>query len=321
MNRKILLTLALTTVAVVVATVFAIRKPSVVSGRAATAAELVSPRALAAIQRMQNAKGIQRELLTVIESEPNPARRSRAVERAAAMVEPEDFAVTLGALVQSTDPAAAELRDELVRRWAESNPAAVASWAAQLPEVSATQAVLKQIAVAWADKDLGGATNWLASMPEGATKQSATLDIAYEAAAAAPVASLSLAVTLPATEERDDLMVHAVSQWGISDSATAINWAKRIANPDLRDKILAAAAVSLAGKDAAAAAALIGTAVRPGIVQDRAAVLIVQLWAQTSPQAAANWVNLFPESPVRAAALQSLDTIRNQQLASAAGSY
>jgi hypothetical protein len=179
---------------------------------------------------------------------------------------------------------------------------------------------LSQIASQWAETDRAAATAWLETLRDGEPRQSATMGVGYAVAADEPVTALNLASALPASTERDDLLNYALSQWAAKDSAAAIQWADQIPDTTLRQQMLATAAVALAATDGPGAAAIVGTRIKPGPIQDRAAVAIVQQWAQTSPQAAANWVNLYPDSPVRTAAVQALNTARRQQLASASGS-
>ncbi len=58
-----------------------------------------------------------------------------------------------------------------------------------------------------------------------------------------------------------------------------------------------------------------------GIEQDRAAVAIVQRWAQNSPGAAAAWVSQFADGPLRDAAAQNLLVVWTAKDAEAAGKW
>jgi hypothetical protein len=183
------------------------------------------------------------------------------------------------------------------------------------------RAALEQVAIAWANTDLPAAAGWVHALPEGDSKQAATLDLAYEAARTEPVAALELASTLPPTRERDDLLVHAVSQWSGTDSTTAAAWAMKVLDPSLRQRLVAAVAVASAEQDGAVAATLAASALGAGDEQDRTAVSIVQRWAQNSPQAAASWVSQFPDVPARDAAVQNLLALWTAQDAEAAGNW
>ena len=80
-------------------------------------------------------------------------------------------------------------------------------------------------------------------------------------------------------------------------------------------------AVASAEQDGAAAATLAANALGAGDEQDRAAVSIVQRWAQNSPQAAASWVAQFPDIPARDAAVENLLALWTAQDAEAAGNW
>jgi hypothetical protein len=82
-----------------------------------------------------------------------------------------------------------------------------------------------------------------------------------------------------------------------------------IADPDLRQSLTAAIAVAAAEASPPEAAMLLAGKIQPGAIQNRAAVAIVQRWAQQSPPDAASWVAQFPDSPVRTAAMLDLFAI------------
>ena len=90
---------------------------------------------------------------------------------------------------------------------------------------------------------------------------------------------------------------------------------------NLRERLLAAVAVSSAEKDGAAAATLAVKTLGAGDEQDRAVVSIVQRWAQNSPNAAASWVAQWPDTPARDAATQNLLALWTGQDSQAAAAW
>ncbi len=217
---------------------------------------------------------------------------------------PENFPDELDNLSGQTDTSAAESRQLLVRRWADQNPAAAAAWLAH--ESPLNSALLQQVAIAWAGHDLPAAVEWVRNLPVGAEQQATTLALAYEAARTEPITALELARTLPATDERDQLLMHAVSQWAVTDSVAATGWAGKVSEPQLRENLLAAVAVAVAKRDGRTAATLAATALPAGDLQNRTAVAIAQRWEQSEPSAAAAWVSQFPDGPARTAANENL---------------
>ncbi len=95
----------------------------------------------------------------------------------------------------------------------------------------------------------------------------------------------------------------------------------KVLDPSLRQRLVAAVAVAWAEQDGAAAATLAASALEAGDEQDRAAVSIVQRWAQHSPQAAASWVSQLPDAPSRDAAVQNLLPLWIAQDTEAAGNW
>lgn len=260
-------------------------------------------------------------LLAAVEAETDSVRRGEALERAVELVSDGELPAMLDSLARDVSPEAAELRQLLVHRWAETNAPAAAAWATQLPEGSARRAALEQVAITWANADLPATAGWVRTLPEGDSKLAATLGLAYEAARTEPVMAIELASTSPPTRERDDLLVHSVSQWAGADSAAAAAWAASVPDPSLRQHLLAAVAVASAEQDGAAAATLAVDGLVAGEEQDRTVVSIVQRWVQNSPQAAASWVSQFPDNPSCEPAVQNLLALWTAQDPEAAGNW
>jgi hypothetical protein len=165
---------------------------------------------------------------------------------------------------------------------------------------------LPQIAIAWANANLSAAASWTAGLPESSAKEAALLGLAYEAARSEPVTALKTATMLSPTAERDSLVVHAFSQWVTTDAAAASAWAETVPNAALRERLLSMAAIAFAKQDGQAAATFTAEALGAGPEQERAAVGVVQRWAEESPEAAAAWTSQFPDSPARQSALEWL---------------
>jgi hypothetical protein len=188
----------------------------------------------------------------------------------------------------------------------------------RLPEGSARLAALEQVAIAWANADLPAATTWVQALPDGDSKVAAALSLGYEAARSEPVTALVVAGALPPGLQRDDLLVHGISQWAAADSAVAADWAAKVPDLNLRARLLAAVAVASAETDGTAGATLAAQTLPPGSERDRAVVSIVQRWAQNAPSVAASWVAQWPDTPARDAAthdLVALWTVQDSQAA------
>jgi len=260
-------------------------------------------------------------LFAVVETEADSDERNEALESAVESVSETDLPTLLDALALDTRPGAEEMRLRLIRRWAESDSAAAATWTAELPENRVRGAAFEQVAIAWANTDPAAAVSWVQALPESDSKSAATFALAYEAARTEPILALDLASALPPSPERDDLLAHAVSQWAATDATAAGNWAIEMPDPALRGRLVAAVAVAMAEDDGVAAGTLAANALNAGEEQDRTTVSIVQRWTQNSPQAAAEWVAQFPDIPLRMVAMENLLALWSNQDASAVGDW
>jgi hypothetical protein len=162
---------------------------------------------------------------------------------------------------------------------------------------------------AWAGQDAQSALEWLQKLPPDDTKQTLSLGFSYEVARGDPMTALDLAGTLSPSPERDQLLTFAVRQWATTSYTAAETWAMKVADPGLEQRLVAAVAVASAKQDGARSAMLAATALRSGEEQDRAAVSIVEQWAQLSPGPATAWASEFPKSLTRDAAISSLKTL------------
>jgi hypothetical protein len=246
------------------------------------------------------------DMLGAIEAQTDPDLRSQAFARAVELVSNAELPGMLDWLVRIESSAAAELREVLIRRWAETDGPAAAAWAARLEPGPASHDALTQVALGWAGADWSRVRDWAETLPED-ERTAVTLGLGYEIARTDAVKALEAAASLGSTRQRDDLIEHAVSQWATTDFAAAVQWAGgNISDPGLRQRLLAAVAVAAAGQDGAAAAMLAATALAPGAEQDRTAVAIVQRWVQNEPEQAAAWVAQFPDTPARETTAQNL---------------
>ena len=260
-------------------------------------------------------------LLEAIDAETNVDRRSDALERAANSVLDADLPLALACLAKHDRPVGIELSLILLRRWAEKSPTAAAAWVSQSSESPLALEELQEVTSTWAAADLVKAGAFVDALPAGATKETATLALAYEAARTEPLVALELTSKLSPSQERDALLTHAVSQWAGADAATAAEWASKVPDHVLQQRLLSAVAVASAENDPAMAARLVATAMDPGDEQNRTAVSIIQRWAQHSPQGAAAWVLQFPDGPSRDSALENVVAAWVQQDASGASNW
>jgi hypothetical protein len=244
-----------------------------------------------------------------LEQESDPTVKERMFARVVSSIGVDRTPLALEQLLSISTPAAIELRDRLVRHWAEVDPAQAAKWSAGVADSTTRSAVMTQAAIAWANSDIKAATGWITSLPMDQPTPDATIALSYEVARTDPLIALETAGRLAPSHERDEALVFALNQWVATDVAGARHWAFSLPPSDLRQRLIAALSTTGAQGNAQAAAELAATQLDPGADQDRAAVSIVQQWAQSAPEAAAAWVEQFPEGNLRTSAAENLASI------------
>jgi len=85
--------------------------------------------------------------------------------------------------------------------------------------------------------------------------------------------------------------------------------------------LLGAVAALAAQTHGVEAASLVGTAMSGGAEQEKAAVRVAKSWGQSDPAAAAQWVEQFPESLARSAAVQLVANVWRAQDPGAANNW
>ena len=259
------------------------------------------------------------QLLQALATESDPLKREQFITDYLARLNPGDLPGVLAALNHAPPVEfARDLSRRVVRLWAGQNPAAVAAWLSQQPAGDQRQLAAENLALVWAGGDLASATDWGLSLTDPDESSSVLTAIAGEAVRSYPAGALQLAVDLPPTASRDDLIRRAATEWATGDATNAVAWAEQIPDPDLRANVLAGEAVAWAGQDPVSAATLALQQLPPGRQQADTIVSIIERWAQQQPQAAADWVAQFPEGPVRTAAMDNLVTQWSRQDAPAA---
>src|SRR5678810_466087 len=89
---------------------------------------------LRALRSTEPAQPVYVNLLTAIQSETEPDRKSEALERVVESIFDNELPSVLDSLAEDLSAAAGEFRRMLVRRWAESDTLGAAAWALQLPD-------------------------------------------------------------------------------------------------------------------------------------------------------------------------------------------
>lgn len=215
-------------------------------------------------------------------------------------------AVTYLFTSESSDPCADLLKISLLRRWANLAPAEAATWAASLLPGESRNAAIEQVALVWSSSDPSAAWDWAESLASDPSRDAAMLALVYELSRSDPALALDRADFLADSPARTQFIEHAIGNWAASDPQAALVKVKAMSDPALRNASLARLATSWAESDPNSAATLAADAMEPGPAQNRAVASIVQRWAQQDPAAARQWVNSFPDGPLKQNALKHI---------------
>lgn len=90
--------------------------------------------------------------------------------------------------------------------------------------------------------------------------------------------------------ERDQALIHAVSQWADEAPEDAAAWLDRFPQGELHDWLACAMVTAMAEHDPAKAGSHIESQMGEGLPRTHAIVAVAQRWAQRSPDAARQWL-------------------------------
>ena len=207
----------------------------------------------------------------------------------------------------SADPGKAEMdRLLMIREWAEVDPVSMTGWVAESLRGDDRVQAFRQAAVIWAAKDLEAAIRWAQSIQDEGEKSRILLDVGLEAARINPRRAVALALDLPPSGPRDELIVHAVRQWASLDPSSAGSWVSGLPASSLRQEAVSAIAVSLSAEDGRRAAGLVADAMVAGQEQVNASIHVVRNWGARNPEETLEWIGQFTDASVRRQALQVL---------------
>lgn len=248
------------------------------------------------------------DIFGLIQYENDPVRREDLAAQLMADIAVHNIPTMLESL-QSMPPTelVMDWTKRVLRRWLESAASDAAQWVNALPEGKMRQVALVQVAEVWPNISLEEATAWAASLANESERHRALLAVANEAVRSQPIAALQIAVEFPPAEPRDELICRAAMEWATTDIENALQWARQIPDPGLRNTVLAGEIISWADHDPHAAATFAVTEMGDGRLLDDLIISIVQRWAQQNPKATSDWVTMFPEGQLRATALAILN--------------
>jgi hypothetical protein len=158
----------------------------------------------------------------------------------------------------------------------------------------------------WSRADPALAAVWVKEQVPEEWRDRLLSTVAQVWAVSDPVSAVRLSETIKKPGPRTEAQVVAALSWLATDEESAAAWAAGLAPGPNRERVWRHLAVAQALSDPPRAAQWALEQLPPGREQDGAVVQILQHWGQSDAPAAAAWVEQFPESPLRTAAVENL---------------
>lgn len=212
-------------------------------------------------------------------TQTRPADLAAEIQKAIASQDERGFQSLLGALVELDAPAAAALLSRI-----EPGPL--------------RDEYLLRLAQFWTARDWNAALKWASALEDQSERMSALQNVCLEMAQSDPEAAIRTIENLALTDYKTSLDSMA-QLWAARDISAATAWAQGRPEGEQRDGLLSRVAYVMAEQNPREAAALVVNGIAPGEIQTEAAVSIVHRWALQDWNSAREWVNAFPQGPLR----------------------
>lgn len=140
-----------------------------------------------------------------------------------------------------------------------------------------------------------------------AAREKAISSIAWDAIDVDPELAREAFVELtPGSEEARKLTAHFAMRLADDSPDKALEWARSLEQPNMRDDAVSRVAVVISSEDPKRAITLATNSVPEGILRDRTVAQIAQRWSQTAPSDAATWIASLPAGSARRYSVQYL---------------
>ena len=209
--------------------------------------------------------------------------------------DPATIAAALGSADREKATTALEvLLPDLTKR----DAAAAAELTRSLEPWAQRQQALLFVAGAWAESDPEAGARWCRTLADAEEQLHCLRALCNRLATTDPARAMTLVEEHGAMDTKalaQDIMQH----WPRKDLKAAMAWVENRRDPEMRDSLWNHLALSLAEIDPRQAANLAAERIASEQIQNEAVISVVHQWMQKDREAAAEWVELFPEGPLR----------------------
>jgi hypothetical protein len=215
----------------------------------------------------------------------------------------------------STSEDAAEREKALstsLRTLVDLDPTAAAELLNQIPGGPFRDDYLIRFGHLWAAQDPAAALQWASDLTDEAERGSSLKTVCLEIGQVHPEAAIQAAEVLKVPHDHGTLD-NLAQLWASKDLTAATRWALSRPPGESRDSLLARVAFVMAESSPREAANLLAKNVGPGEAQTEATLSVAHRWGLQDWNAAKQWVDQFPEGPLRDRVQKEMASIREHQ--------
>lgn len=245
----------------------------------------------------------------ISDAPPAFARNETKLSSRGGRTSAHDPATVAAALGSADREKAATALEVLLPDLAKRDVAVAADLARDLEPWAQRQQALLLVANAWADSDPEAGAEWCRNLGDPEEQLYCLRALCNRLATTDPARAMTL------VDKRGGVDTNALAQdimqhWPRKDLKAAMAWVENRRDPEQKDSLWNHLALSLAEVDPQQAANLAAERIVSERIQDEAVISVVHQWVLKDRKAAAEWVELFPEGPLRERARGELINLR-----------
>jgi len=138
-----------------------------------------------------------------------------------------------------------DIRGDLLRQWADLNPAGAAAYAVANRNPDSWRGPVRAVADEWSKRDPQAAANWAVSLESGTDKRGAIYTAISNWADADLTGAASYVTSQPPGESRDTMAGTLARHIGQVDPAAGLKWAAMVVDPATQERAVAGALIDL----------------------------------------------------------------------------
>ena len=189
------------------------------------------------------------------------------------------------------------------------DPGAAAALLARIEPGPFRDEYLLRLAQLWAARDPKAALEWASTLEDQSERMSTLQNVCLELAQSSPEAAIQTIESLELTDCQTSLE-NMVQLWAGKDVSAATAWALARPEGEQRDSLVARVAYVTAEHNPVEAAKLVVNNIASGESQIEATISILHRWAAQDWNAARQWVDIFPDGPLRQRAYNELAGVK-----------